>query len=159
LITGLSVGSHVISATYGGDNNYTGGSSGIISQVVVINPLIVTKTTDDGSSGTLRYALLQAVGGDIITFDLPLPAVIALTSNLIIPALPGGLIIQGESVNGLPQIIIDGSAIPDFPRRYILMGWSLLSASNFITLRLMSMEALISPGLMRLVQLPKFGPN
>lgn len=33
--------------------------------------LVVTKTADDGSNGTLRWAIQQANSGDTITFDIP----------------------------------------------------------------------------------------
>ena len=45
--------------------------------------LTVTNTNDSGP-GSLPQALIDAADGDIIDFDLSLPAVISLTDNFII---------------------------------------------------------------------------
>jgi hypothetical protein len=69
--------------------------------------LVVTSTGDDGSDGTLRWAITQAnatAGGiyDSITFDTD--GTISLTSSL--PAIVGTLTITG---NGRTDTIIDGN--------------------------------------------------
>jgi hypothetical protein len=54
-----------------------GASSGLC------NTITVTSTADTGA-GTLRQAILDAIPGDIITFDLDLPATIAVTSETLV---------------------------------------------------------------------------
>src|SRR6185312_15043531 len=61
-----------------GDLNYDGSVnladflnlSRNFGKTLVVNPLIVTSTADDGSLGTLRYAIAHSNAGDTITFDL-----------------------------------------------------------------------------------------
>jgi hypothetical protein len=66
----------------------------------------VTSLADDGSPGTLRWAMTQAnsaTGADVIDFDNSLSGTIALTSNL--PAITENLTIVGR---GQTDLIIDG---------------------------------------------------
>ena len=75
---------HSITATYNGDANYLGSTSNTVSQTVNAcdNPAIVTKVTpDDGSSGTLRYALVHVCDGGTITFQAALTGTITLTTG------------------------------------------------------------------------------
>src|SRR5690242_17845062 len=46
--------------------------------------LTVTSTADDGTLGTLRYAVAHAADGDTITFDPGLSGTIILTGSLVI---------------------------------------------------------------------------
>ncbi|MBV8206332.1 MAG: hypothetical protein JO041_06030 [Acidobacteria bacterium] len=65
---------------------------------------VVTSAADDGSAGTLRYAIANAAGGDTITFNLALPATITLAGS----ALPinTNLTINGP---GASQLAISGN--------------------------------------------------
>ena len=71
--------------------------------------LVVTSNADDGSSGTLRWAITQANAQndgiyDSITFATGMSGTITLTSSL--PAIVGSLTITG---NGQTNTIIDGN--------------------------------------------------
>jgi hypothetical protein len=67
----------------------------------------VTSLSDDGSAGTLRWAITQAnttAGADTIAVDNSLNGTITLTSNL--PAITEALTING---NGQSNLTIDGA--------------------------------------------------
>lgn len=85
----LPAGSHVISATYGGDINLIASSSSPVTQVVTACslPLLVTSNADDGTCGTLRSEVASATNGENITITLAADSVISLTSGtgLIVP--------------------------------------------------------------------------
>jgi hypothetical protein len=66
---------------------------------------IVTKAVDDGSNGTLRYAINNAAAGDTITFNLPNSSTILLTNSTQI-IINRNLTIIGP---GASQLIIDAS--------------------------------------------------
>jgi glucose/arabinose dehydrogenase len=77
----------------------------------------VTKATDDGSQGTLSYALTNAQAGDTITFDPVLntsnwtaPLSLNISSNL--PLLKAGVAINGGSCWGGPRVSLDGLTAP-----------------------------------------------
>ena len=59
----LIVGSHIISATYGGTTNYAGSSSNNLTQIVGPScaPLVVTAVTDDGSGTNCGNPVLRPV--------------------------------------------------------------------------------------------------
>ena len=74
--------------------------------------IIVTSTADSGP-GTLRQALLDAQGGDTITFDLTVfpttdPATLYVTSELP-PVSQGNLTIDASNVG----VILDGRNLPE----------------------------------------------
>jgi YVTN family beta-propeller protein len=111
----LSAGNHVISATYGGDGNFTPSSSAELTQAVC-DPLVVTSGADDGGCGTLRYALNAVSGGQttIITLSLAAGSVISLTGGrgLLIPAGAGIVGLgPGQCGSDGPQISIDGGGL------------------------------------------------
>ena len=75
--------------------------------------LIVTNTADIGA-GTLRQALLDAVGGDTITFDTSVfpptrPVTIVLISGPLPDITQGNLTIDASNAG----VIIDGSSVSD----------------------------------------------
>jgi uncharacterized delta-60 repeat protein len=102
--TGLPVGSHVISATYGGDSSYLGSSSNTVTQVVnPCDPLVVTNITDDGAAsicGTFSYALVQVSSGMTVTFALTTSNMITFTGSLT-PTVKSGVKIDGGSGAGI----------------------------------------------------------
>src|SRR5690242_5874259 len=65
--------------------------------------LVVTSTADSGA-GTLRNAIAAAGGGGVITFNLPNPSTITLTSSEL--TIPANLTIQGP---GADQLTISGA--------------------------------------------------
>jgi hypothetical protein len=73
------------------------------SSVAAASTWIVTKTVDDGSNGTLRYAIKNALAGDTVTFNLPNPSTILLTNSAQIN-INNNLTITGP---GASQLIID----------------------------------------------------
>jgi hypothetical protein len=97
----------------------------------------VTKTTDDGSSGTLRRCLSEVKAGDTIVFDTdffssPSPATITITSgfllidkdNITIDGSGAGVIIDGSQLTSVyddgfriasDNNIIRGITIQNFP--------------------------------------------
>jgi hypothetical protein len=66
---------------------------------------IVTKAVDDGSNGTLRYAINNAAAGDTVTFNLPNFSTILLTNSTQI-VINKNLTIIGP---GASQLIIDAN--------------------------------------------------
>ena len=64
---------------------------------------IVTKTVDDGSNGTLRYAINNAIADDTVTFNLPNSSTIVITTEIDINK---NLSIIGP---GASQLIIDAN--------------------------------------------------
>lgn len=77
-----------------------------LAGVAAAETYTVTSTADDGSAGTLRWAIGQANannGADTIAFDLTYPATITLTSEL--PAIDDDLLIDGP---GADDLTIDG---------------------------------------------------
>ncbi|NWJ94427.1 MAG: lamin tail domain-containing protein [Chloroflexi bacterium] len=78
------------------------------------NPLVVSKATDDGSCGTLSYAIPRASSGQVITFQ-NLPGGITLKAPL--PLLPEGVSLDGtctaDSVTGRgrPRIWLNAGGI------------------------------------------------
>jgi hypothetical protein len=106
--TDLSVGSHVISATYGGDTNYLPGTSNTITQVVVADclPFKVTLAEDNGAGtvcGTLSYALDKAVTvATPVTITLEVPGNAITLTNSLTKTVPPGVVIQGNdhTING-----------------------------------------------------------
>lgn len=84
----------------------------------------VTSTGDDGSPGTLRYAIANAASGDTITFNLPYPATITLASTLPITtnltisgpgatelAISGGNAVQVFNISGAINVSISDVTI------------------------------------------------
>ncbi len=59
----LAVGSHSISAVYGGDSNYSGSSSSVLTQTINSGPQVVTTSLSSGTAGTSYSATLAATGG------------------------------------------------------------------------------------------------
>lgn len=109
---GLPVGSHVISATYGGDSNFTGSVSTTITQVVGCNPndALVTNISDDGTGsicGSFSYALVHASPGVTITFMLTQSNTITFSGSLT-PTVPMSVTIDGGSGGG---IVLDGNGV------------------------------------------------
>jgi hypothetical protein len=109
---GLPVGSHVISATYGGDSNFTGSASPTITQVVGCNPndALVTNIGDDGTGnvcGSFSYALVHASPGVTITFMLTQSNTITFSGSLT-PTVPVSVTIDGGSGAG---IVLDGNGM------------------------------------------------
>lgn len=108
----LPVGSHVISATYGGDANFSSISSNTITQIVYMcNPLVVTNITDDGAAttcGTFSYALVEVSAGMTITFALTQSNTITFSGSLT-PTVKSGVKIDGGS--GAGGIVLYGNAV------------------------------------------------
>lgn len=76
----------------------------VLATQVQADTLMVTSVTDDVSdTGSFRYAIENAVSGDVISFDLEYPATITLESQL---GIYKGITIQGP---GADQLIISGS--------------------------------------------------
>jgi hypothetical protein len=79
-------------------------------------PLVVTKTNDDGSTGTLRWAIGQAnsaAGEDEIDFAIPGAGVHTLQPTSPLPALTGPVIINGGTqpgYAGVPLIELNGAS-------------------------------------------------
>lgn len=92
----------------------------------------VTSSADDGSAGTLRYAIANAASGDTVNFSLAYPATITLTSGLEINrnlsisgpgasnlAISGGNAVQVFSISGaitvsISDITIENGTTPDY---------------------------------------------
>jgi hypothetical protein len=111
--TSLPVGSHVISATYGGNSTYAGSTSNTVTQVVNTNcnPLVVTNINDNGAAntcGTFSYALVQASSGVTITFALTQSNTITFTGSLT-PTVKSGVKIDGGS--GAGGIVLYGNGV------------------------------------------------
>src|SRR5215204_4385842 len=66
-------------------------------------PIIVTKTSDDGSPGTLRHAIQTATSEDVIQFDRSIPGqTITLTQELVLEAVKRtieGPVARGITIN------------------------------------------------------------
>jgi YVTN family beta-propeller protein len=79
----FSIGSHTISAVYGGNSNYQPSVSNSLTQIVKgpCDPLQITSSADDGSCGTLRHALSTASSGDTITITLSAGSTISLSNG------------------------------------------------------------------------------
>ena len=116
----LIVGSHVISATYGGDTTYAGASSQPITQVVVAAcaPLVVTAVTDDGTGthcGTLSYALSQPITGSTpvtVTFAIAQGNTITFTGSLTATAkVKAGVTIYGGTFGSTNRVILNGNGV------------------------------------------------
>ena len=118
----LPVGSHVISATYGGDATYGSASSTTITQVVVAPcaPLVVTSITDDGTGthcGTLSFALSQPVTATAaspitITFALTQGNTITFTGSLTTTAkIKANVTVYGGAFGTTNRIIINGNGV------------------------------------------------
>jgi hypothetical protein len=77
----------------------------------------ITKAGDDGSRGTLSFALANSQSGDIITFDPLLnisnPAA-RLTFNISsnLPALKAGVTLNGGSCLSGPRVTFNGPGAP-----------------------------------------------
>ena len=112
----LSVGSHVITATYSGNSTYGGSVSQPVTQVVQSGcaQLVVTTVMDDGSGtncGTLSYALLNSSSGVTITFALTQGNIITFTGSLTTTAkVKTGVTIYGGAFGG-PHIILNGNGV------------------------------------------------
>ena len=116
----LAVGSHVITATYGGNSTYTGATSQPITQVVQTGcqALVVTAITDDGTGttcGTLSYALSQPVTGTTpvtITFALTQGNTITFTGSLTTTAAAKAyVVINGGTFGTTNRININGNGV------------------------------------------------
>jgi large repetitive protein len=77
---------HSITAQYSGDGNFNPNTSNTVSQLVVTcdNPSTVTKTVDDGSAGTLRYAIAHVCTNGTVNFSVPDDSTITLASEIAI---------------------------------------------------------------------------
>ena len=117
--TSLSVGSHIITATYSGDSYYTGSVSQPITQVVATClPTVVNVITDDGTGttcGTLSYAMSQPITGSTvitITFALPQGNTINFTGSLTATAkVKAGVTIYGGIFGTTNRIILNGNGV------------------------------------------------
>jgi sugar lactone lactonase YvrE len=112
-ITNLPIGSHVISATYGGDSSYAGSVSNTVEQVVNSDcePLVVNSNTDNGAGticGTFSYALMQVSPGMTITFAFTQSNTITFTGALT-PTVKSGVTIDGGS--GVGGIVLYGNGV------------------------------------------------
>ena len=109
----LSIGSHVITATYSGDSTYGGAVSQPITQVVAC-PLVVTATIDDGAGttcGTLSYALIEASPGVTVTFALSQGNTITFTGSLTTTAkVKSGVTLYGGAFGSANRVIINGNS-------------------------------------------------
>ncbi|HEX2911923.1 MAG TPA: Ig-like domain-containing protein, partial [Chloroflexia bacterium] len=113
----LSVGSHTVSATFGGSDTY-GYSSSSLTQVVNPNcdPLVVTSITDDGSGstcGTLSYALNQPLNspdGQTITFALSQGETVTFTGSLGIK-VKTNVTIKGGTFGSNSRVTLDGNGV------------------------------------------------
>ncbi|HZX33268.1 MAG TPA: Ig-like domain-containing protein [Rhodocyclaceae bacterium] len=75
--------------------------------------LTVTKNADDGSAGTLRYEIGQAVAGDTITFTAPMT--ITLSGGYL--SINKDLTIEGDiDGNGTADVTLDGAYQTDLIR-------------------------------------------
>ena len=59
----LSVGSHSITAVYGGDSNYNGSTSSVLTQTINAVPQVTTTSLPAGKAGTSYSATLAATAG------------------------------------------------------------------------------------------------
>ena len=116
----LSIGSHVITATYSGDTTYGMAVSQPVTQVVQAPcaPLVVTAVTDDGSGtncGTLSYALSQPITGSTavtVTFALTQGNTITFTGSLTTTAkVKAGVTIYGGAFGSSNRIILNGNGV------------------------------------------------
>ena len=116
----LSIGSHVITATYSGNSTYGMAVSQPITQVVQSGcaALVVTSVTDNGSGtncGTLSYALSQPITGSTpvtITFALTQGNTITFTGSLTPTAkVKSGVTIYGGAFGSTSRIILNGNGV------------------------------------------------
>ncbi len=116
----LPVGPHTLSASFAAQGNY-GASS--VSGSLTVSPIVVTSKLDDGSTGSLRWAITQANADtgplSIIDFDIAASGVqtIQVGSSVAyagqpLPALTKPVVIDGTSEPGYagsPLIVLDGA--------------------------------------------------
>ncbi len=76
------------------------------------DPLVVTKTSDDGSCGTLRAALAVFTPNPEITFAFSLPNTITITTGALTAPLPNGMKVTAPCLGGGPSLTINGNATP-----------------------------------------------
>jgi parallel beta-helix repeat protein len=107
--SGLSAGSHSITAQYVDGTNLNNSTSPPLTQTVntATGPatcnLLVTKTADDGSTGTLRQAIQCAnnySSVNTITFYIPESGVQTITPQSPLPTITAPMIINGYSQPG-----------------------------------------------------------
>ena len=86
------------------------GSAGLSFAVTTVTPTVVTKATDDGSAGTLSYALNAATTpGTLITFDSTITTITFVSGSKLPMTVSSGVNLLGRcGVNG-PQVILDGT--------------------------------------------------
>ena len=110
----LSLGSHVITATYSGDSTYGSAVSQPVTQVVTC-PLLVTAITDDGTGttcGTLSYALIEATPFVTVTFALSQGNTITFTGSLTTTAkVKSGVTLYGGAFGSSNRVIINGNGV------------------------------------------------
>jgi len=122
----LAVGSHTLTASFGGGTNYQASNSSnlVLTVTAATVSLVVSVPGDDGSGsviGTLSYALKQASSGSIISFNLPIGvSIIAVSGKL--PSIPKGVSVQGICSAGKPQITIDGTGVSSTSDGLVLLG-------------------------------------
>ena len=85
---------------------------GMFLPVGAFAQVVVTSAADDGSAGTLRVAIANAVNGETITFatnlagsTIPLNSTLTINTSLTIDAsaLPGGMQINGPGFPNAPS--------------------------------------------------------
>lgn len=84
------------------------GSAGLTFAVTTLTPTVVTKTSDDGSAGTLSNALNGS--GPLITFDSAITTITFVSGSNALPAVKAGVSLLGRCGANGPQITIDGSS-------------------------------------------------
>ena len=110
----LAAGTHAITASYGGDRNFTG-SAASTSLSVLVSSYVVTNTSDSGT-GSLRQVILNvnaASGVQTIDFDIPGSGVHTISPASALPTITVPVILDGTSqpgfVVGRPVIELNGS--------------------------------------------------
>jgi alpha-tubulin suppressor-like RCC1 family protein len=65
----LAVGTHSLTAVYGGDTSYNGSTSEALSQVVNCATAVTVQNAHDSGAGSLRQAIADVCAGGTITFN------------------------------------------------------------------------------------------
>ncbi len=125
----INAGNYTVVASYAGNLAYTPAYS-LTTYSIGKAKLIVSSTADDGSPGTLRYAITQANTGNFAEIDFAIGAVGSAQTIQLTSALPT-LTASGVFINGLSQggsgntkrlITLDGTGAGSSSDGLILQG-------------------------------------
>lgn len=110
----LAVGEHTVTADYGGDGSFNGGSAPPTTQTVRCLDTIAVANTNDSGLGSLRRAVDDICPDGVITFDPAVfgtPQTITLASNPLVVTRPltidgaaGGVITPTISGGGILRV-------------------------------------------------------